>query len=75
MLAHEKCADSKLCAEYQRNVTAMRQDLTESLDAWVVKAYNDKNATFPRKYMRIPENLTILVFFRYGSPMPCICKL
>lgn len=56
--------DCELCDNYENELTALREDLVDSLNAWVVKAFNSH---MTRLYS--PTKEPALVFFRHGIPL------
>ncbi|XP_018577248.1 thioredoxin domain-containing protein [Anoplophora glabripennis] len=52
------------CDNYANELTALREDLVETLNAWVVKV---ENSQMTRLYS--PDLEPVLVFFRHGIPL------
>ncbi|CAG9813013.1 unnamed protein product [Phaedon cochleariae] len=53
-----------LCDNYENELTALREDLVETLNAWVVKV---EDSQMTRLYS--PDKEPVLVFFRHGIPL------
>lgn len=56
--------DCELCDNYEAELTALREDLVDTLNAWVVKIVSSQ---LVRLYN--PTNEPALVFFRHGVPL------
>lgn len=56
--------DCEACDNYENELTALREDIVDSLNAWVVKATASQ---LVRLYS--PTNEPALVFFRHGVPL------
>lgn len=56
--------DCDACDNYENELTALREDLVDSVNAWVVKAVSSQ---LVRLYN--PNNEPALVFFRHGIPL------
>ncbi|KAF2885523.1 hypothetical protein ILUMI_20673 [Ignelater luminosus] len=56
--------DCEACDNYENELTALREDIVDSLNAWVVKATSSQ---LVRLYS--PTNEPALVFFRHGVPL------
>lgn len=56
--------DCEACDNYENELTALRDDLVDSLNAWVVKVIDSQ---LTRLYS--PTKEPILVFFRHGVPL------
>lgn len=56
--------DCDTCENYENELTSLREDLVDSLNAWVVKAISSQ---LVRLYN--PSNEPALVFFRHGIPL------
>lgn len=56
--------DCELCDNYENELTSLREDLVDSLNAWVVKVIHSQ---MTRLYS--PTKEPALVFFRHGIPL------
>lgn len=56
--------DCEICDNYENELIALREDLVDSLNAWVVKAIQS-----PMVRLYSPTKEPALVFFRHGIPL------
>lgn len=56
--------DCEPCDNYENELTALRDDLVDTLNAWVVKVIDSQ---LTRLYSQTKE--PVLVFFRHGVPL------
>lgn len=56
--------DCEVCDNYENELIALREDLVDTLNAWVVKAVQS-----PMVRLYSPMREPALVFFRHGIPL------
>lgn len=56
--------DCELCDNYENELTSLRDDIVDTLNAWVVKVVDSQ---MTRLYS--PNKEPVLVFFRHGVPL------
>lgn len=56
--------DCEVCDNFENEIISLREDLVDSINAWVVKAVNS-----PMVRLYSPTKEPALVFFRNGNPL------